>query len=59
MSTYVERPHLSEELTDKIDKSHPTRLGHAVAVVGPCGAGKTQLVLPYIEDHGNEYDAVV
>lgn len=59
MSTYVQRPHLSEELNDKIDKSHPTRLGHAVAVVGPDGAGKTQLVLRYIEDHGNEYDAVV
>jgi tetratricopeptide (TPR) repeat protein len=59
VSTYADRPDLSRELKEKLDKPHGTGLAHAVAVVGLGGMGKTQLVLHYIETHEAEYDTVL
>jgi tetratricopeptide (TPR) repeat protein len=57
--TFTRRPHLSKELDEKLGKAHGTGLGHAVAVTGLAGTGKTQLVLRYHEEHEEEYDTVL
>lgn len=57
--TFTRRPHLSKELDEKLGKAHGTGLGHAVAVTGLGGTGKTQLVLRYHEEHEKEYDTVL
>lgn len=60
VSTYTERPSLSEELEHKMRKAYgSSALAHAVAVVGLGGTGKTQLVLHYIDKHLEEYDTVL
>lgn len=45
VSTYVERPQLSQELEEKLSRAHGGELAHAVAATGLGGTGKTQLVL--------------
>jgi GTPase SAR1 family protein len=57
--TYAERPQLSQELEGKLSKAHRGELAHAVAVIGLGGAGKTQLVLRYLQKHQEEYDTVL
>jgi tetratricopeptide (TPR) repeat protein len=57
--TFANRPHLSTELNEKLGKAHESALAHAVAVIGLGGIGKTQLVLRYIEQYGEEYDVVL
>ncbi|KAI7569125.1 hypothetical protein KC343_g2333 [Hortaea werneckii] len=57
--TFTKRPHLSNELNEKIRKAYGTELAHAAAVIGLGGTGKTQLVLRYIEEREEEYDAVL
>jgi ABC-type phosphate/phosphonate transport system ATPase subunit len=59
VSTYTERCSLSQELKEKLSKTHGTGLAHAVAIVGLGGAGKTQLVLHYIERHEAEYGTIL
>jgi tetratricopeptide (TPR) repeat protein len=59
VSTYTGRLDLSQELKEKLGKTHGTGLAHAAAVVGLGGTGKTQLVLHYIEEHEAEYDTVL
>jgi hypothetical protein len=59
VSTYAERPQLSQELEEKLSKTHGGELTHAVAVVGLGGTGKTQLVLRYLQKHQEEYDTVL
>jgi tetratricopeptide (TPR) repeat protein len=59
VSTYAERPQLSQELEEKLNKTHGGELAHAVAVVGLGGTGKTQLVLRYLQKHQEEYDTVL
>jgi tetratricopeptide (TPR) repeat protein len=60
VSTYTERPHLSEELGVKLRKRHGgAGLAYAAAVTGLGGTGKTQLVLRYIEEHEKDYDTVL
>lgn len=59
MSTYAERPQLSQELEEKLSETHGGELAHAVAVVGLGGTGKTQLVLRYLQKHQEEYDTVL
>jgi tetratricopeptide (TPR) repeat protein len=57
--TFTERPQLWQELLEKLEKAHGTGLAHTVAVTGLGGTGKTQLVLRYIEEHEEDYDAVL
>jgi Ni2+-binding GTPase involved in maturation of urease and hydrogenase len=59
VSTYTDRLNLSQELKEKLGKTHGTGLAHAAAVIGLGGTGKTQLVLHYIEEHEAEYDTVL
>jgi tetratricopeptide (TPR) repeat protein len=59
VSTYTERPLLSQELVEKLSKAQGGELAHAVAVIGLGGTGKTQLVLRYIHQHQEEYDTVL
>lgn len=60
VSTYIERPYLSEERKVKLEKRHGgAGLAYAAAVTGLGGTGKTQLVLRYIEGHEEEYDTVL
>ena len=60
MSTYTERPYLSEDLRAKLGKRlGSTGLAYAAAIIGLGGTGKTQLVLRYIEEHEEEYDTVL
>jgi tetratricopeptide (TPR) repeat protein len=60
VSTYTERPHLSEELGVKLRKRHGgAGLAYAAAVTGLGGTGKTQLVLRYIKEHEKDYDTVL
>ncbi|KAK6441515.1 hypothetical protein LTR95_002256 [Oleoguttula sp. CCFEE 5521] len=60
VTTYAEWSELSQQLEEKLGKSHPgKKLAHAVAVVGLGGTGKTQLVLRYIEQHEQEYDSIL
>lgn len=57
---YKERPCLSKELHENLrrvqDDFEPA---HAVAVTGPEGTGKTQLVLRFIEENEQDYDVVL
>jgi Ni2+-binding GTPase involved in maturation of urease and hydrogenase len=59
VSTYAERPQLSQELVEKLSKAQGAELVHAVAVIGLGGTGKTQLVLRYIQRHQEQYDTVL
>jgi hypothetical protein len=59
VSTYAERPQLSQELVEKLSKAQGAELAHAVAVIGLGGTGKTQLVLRYIQRHQEQYDTVL
>ena len=60
VSTYTERQELSEDLVQKLSKPNASnRLAHAVTVTGLAGTGKTQLVLNYVEMHGETYDTVL
>jgi ABC-type phosphate/phosphonate transport system ATPase subunit len=59
VSTYAERPRLSQELVEKLSEAQAGELAHAVAVIGLGGTGKTQLVLRCIHKHQEEYDTVL
>jgi tetratricopeptide (TPR) repeat protein len=59
VSTYAERPRLSQELVEKLGTAQGGELAHAVAVIGLGGTGKTRLVLRYIHEHQDEYDTVL
>lgn len=57
--TYTDRPRLSDELSGHLKRLQgEAGVAHAVAVVGIGGAGKSQLVLHYIETHEEEYDTI-
>lgn len=58
--TYTARPSLSDELSQKL--TQPCRgggIGHAVAVTGLVGTGKTQLVLHHIKEHEGDYHTIL
>jgi hypothetical protein len=59
VSTYAERSQLSQDLVEKLSRTHGSELAHAVAVIGLGGTGKTQLVLRYIQKHQEGYDTVL
>lgn len=57
---YTERPSLSKELREELRGARgDVGLEHAVAVTGPGGTGKTQLVLRFIEEHEEKYDVIL
>lgn len=57
---YKERPFLSKELQENLRRvPDDVELAHAVAVTGPGGTGKTQLVLRFIEENARDYDLVL
>jgi hypothetical protein len=56
--TFTERPHLWQELGEKLGVAHGTGLAHAIAVIGLGDTGKTRLVLRYVEEHEGNYDTV-
>ena len=57
---YTERPGLSKELQEHLRRvQDDIELAHAVAVTGPEGTGKTQLVLRFVEENEQDYDVVL
>lgn len=60
VSNYIERSALSRDLEEKMDKLRSSHaLKRVVTVSGLMGAGKTQLVLRYIESCHDKYDHVL
>lgn len=60
VSTYTDRPHLREKLEELLHHAiaYPRHKPRTVIVHGIGGAGKTQLVLDYIQRHREDYSAV-
>lgn len=57
---YKERPRLSNELQEHLRRVQDNiEMVRAVAVTGPEGTGKTQLVLRFIEENEQDYDIVL
>jgi tetratricopeptide (TPR) repeat protein len=57
---YKERPCLSKELHENLRRVQDDfELARAVAVTGPEGTGKTQLVLRFVEENEQDYDVVL
>ena len=57
---YEERSSLSKELQESLGRvSKNGQWAHAVAVTGPEGTGKSQLVLRFIEENAEDYDVVL
>lgn len=59
VSTYTDRPDLSKEVDEELERQSEWASPRAVAVIGLGGTGKTQLVLHYIEKHKTEYDTIL
>jgi tetratricopeptide (TPR) repeat protein len=60
VSTYTNRPLLQHRIVECLrELSAGDDLAHAVTISGAGGVGKTQLVLRYIEEHGDLYDLIL
>jgi len=60
VSSYTVREDLSSKIKDKLRvKFEDSSLPHALVIYGLGGAGKTQLALRYVEDHGEKYSPIL
>lgn len=58
--SYTAREGLSSKIRDKLRvKFEDSSLPHALVIYGLGGAGKTQLALWHVEDHGEKYSLIL
>ena len=60
VNSYTERPALSREIEEKLDKSQSdAQVPHALVIHGLGGTGKSQLALKYAENHRRDFNPIL